>query len=176
MAGAVSDGASGTVEAAPTPAAWRAAMGGFASGVTVVTTWDGREPVGSTISAFSSVSLTPPLLLVCLDISNPIREAVETARRFGVNILSEEGEHVARRFAREPLTGRFSKFAWRAEAGGAPRLDAASVFIDCVVEAIHIGGDHLIVVGRGTGVEHGPSARPLLHHGGKFRRFEPDLS
>jgi 3-hydroxy-9,10-secoandrosta-1,3,5(10)-triene-9,17-dione monooxygenase reductase component len=148
-------------------------MGGFASGVTIVTTWEAGEPVGSTISAFASVSLTPPLLLVCLDLANPIRGALEAAGRFGVNILSEPHEAVARRFAREPLTGRFDEFAWRAAPQGAPRLDAAAVFIDCTVEHIHLAGDHLIVVGRGTGVEHGEAGPPLIHHRGRFQRLAP---
>ena len=175
MAGHLSDGAAPTpAREALSPAAWRAAMGGFASGVTIVTTWEAGEPVGSTISAFSSVSLTPPLLLICLDLANPIRDALEAAGVFGVNILSEDGQGVARRFAREPLSGRFSEFAHHAAPGGAPRLEAAAVFIDCAVEHIHLAGDHLIVVGRGVAVEHGEAGPPLIHHRGRFQRLAPD--
>ena len=70
MAGGLTTGCGGRPALrAPTPAEWRAAMGCFPSGVTIVTTWDGDEPVGSTINAFCSVSLTPPLLLICLDLT-----------------------------------------------------------------------------------------------------------
>jgi len=159
---------------APTPAEWRAAMGYFASGVTIVTTWEDGEPVGSTINAFCSVSLDPPLLLICLDLKNPIREAFERARIFGVNILHDEGLPFAQRFAREPISGRFSNFAHRAAPGGAPQLEAAPVFIDCVLEDLHAAGDHLIAVGRGVRIEHTSAAPPLLYHKGGYPKLARD--
>ena len=125
----------------PTPAEWRAAMGYFPSGVTIVTTWDEKAPVGSTINAFCSVSLDPPLLLICVDLKNPIREPLEAAGVFGVNILHDEGRPVAHRFSHDPLTDRFCEYAYRFEPGGAPQLDVAPVFIDCAVESIHRGRD-----------------------------------
>lgn len=156
-----------------TPKDWRGAMGYFPSGVTVVTTWDGENPVGSTISAFTSVSLEPPLLLICLDMSNPIREALERARVFGVNILHEEGAAIARGFGRPDETERFNVHAFRVHAQGAPQLEAAPVFIDCAVEDIHVAGDHLIVVGRGLRIEHTSTATPLLYHKGAFPKLHP---
>ncbi|HEY1751678.1 MAG TPA: flavin reductase family protein [Caulobacteraceae bacterium] len=156
-----------------TPGEWRQAMGYFPSGVTIVTTWDGEEPVGSTINAFCSVSLEPPLLLICLDLKNPIRAAFERSRVFGVNILHEDGGHIAQRFAREPLGGRFTEFAYSAAAGGAPRLDAAPVFIDCAVEDIHAAGDHLIAVGRGLRIAHTAGVTPLLYHRGRYPKLTP---
>jgi flavin reductase (DIM6/NTAB) family NADH-FMN oxidoreductase RutF len=181
MAGSLDDGGTGeTGEArsacdAPGPAEWRAAMGFFPSGVTIVSTWDGPEPVGSTVNAFCSVSLSPPLLLICLDLANPIRAALERARLFGVNILDHECRHVARRFATDPLTGRFETFAYRAAPGGAPQLDLAPVFVDCTVEHIHAAGDHLIVVGRGVRIEHAATATPLLYHKGQYPKLgDPD--
>lgn len=174
MAGPLDKTAPAEVEAtqppceAPTSMEWRAAMGFFPSGVTIVSTWDGQEPVGSTINAFCSVSLSPPLLLICLDLTNPIRAALEQARIFGVNILDHECRHVARRFATDPLTGRFESFPYRAAPGGAPQLDLAPVFVDCAVEHIHTAGDHLIVVGRGVRIAHTPTATPLLYHKGQY--------
>jgi 3-hydroxy-9,10-secoandrosta-1,3,5(10)-triene-9,17-dione monooxygenase reductase component len=159
-------------ETRPSPADWRMAMGYFPTGVTIVTTWDGEEPVGSTINAFCSVSLDPPLLLICLDLKNPIRAAFERSRIFGVNILPEHGRAVAQRFAREPLADRFCEFPYRAAPGGAPHLAAAPVFVDCAVEDIHLAGDHLIAVGRGVRVEHAPGASPLLYHRGQYPRFD----
>ena len=143
-------------------------MGAFPTGVTIVTTWDGDQPVGSTINAFCSVSLEPPLLLICLDLKNPIRAAFETSRIFGVNILHEDGQAAARRFAREPLTDRFLEFPYRGAPGGSPQLICAPVFIDCAVEDVYVAGDHLIAVGRGLRVEHEQGRSPLLYHRGQF--------
>jgi 3-hydroxy-9,10-secoandrosta-1,3,5(10)-triene-9,17-dione monooxygenase reductase component len=143
-------------------------MGYFPTGVTVITTYDGEEPVGSTINAICSVSLDPPLLLICLDLKNPIREAFERSRIFGVNFLAHDGVGIARRFASMPLEGRFAEFAWRAAPGGAPQLEDAPVFIDCAVQDIHLGGDHLVVIGRGLQIGEGPQAPPLLYHRGAF--------
>ena len=161
--------------AAPTALEWRRAMGYFPTGVTIVTTWDGDEPVGSTVNAFCSVSLEPPLLLICLDLKNPIRAAFEQARIFGVNILPEHGRPIAQRFACEPLEGRFREFAYRAAPGGAPQLVAAPVFVDCAVEDIHPAGDHLVAIGRGVRVEHAPDTSPLLYHGGQYPKFIPGV-
>ena len=146
-------------------------MGYFPSGVTIVTTWAGESPVGSTINAFCSVSLTPPLLLICLDLKNPIRSPLEQARVFGVNMLHEDGLHVAQHFARDPESDRFRDLAYRAAPGGAPQLLDAPVFIDCGAEDIHAAGDHLIVVGRGLRIEHASSAEPLLYHKGRYPRI-----
>ncbi|HEX3919925.1 MAG TPA: flavin reductase family protein [Caulobacteraceae bacterium] len=164
---------SGDTLPVPTPTEWRMAMGFFPTGVTIVTTWDGDEPVGSTINAFCSVSLDPPLLLICLDLKNPIREAFERSRVFGVNILCEDGRPIAQRFAREPLTDRFVEFAYQRTPGGAPQLLAAPVFIDCAVQDIHPAGDHLIAVGRGLRVEHAAGVAPLVYHRGQFPRVDP---
>jgi 3-hydroxy-9,10-secoandrosta-1,3,5(10)-triene-9,17-dione monooxygenase reductase component len=146
-------------------------MGYFPSGVTIVTTWENGAPVGSTVNAFCSVSLEPPLLLICLDLKNPIREALETSAIFGVNILHDEGLAFAQRFSREPQADRFTEFAYCAAPGGAPRLEAAPVFIDCAVETIHTAGDHLIAVGRGLRIEHGAAAPPLLYHKGAYPKL-----
>jgi 3-hydroxy-9,10-secoandrosta-1,3,5(10)-triene-9,17-dione monooxygenase reductase component len=157
----------------PTPSEWRAAMGYFPSGVTIVTTWEDAAPVGSTVNAFCSVSLDPPLLLICLDLTNPIRAALGQAGVFGVNMLPEHGRPIAQRFAREPLTDRFCDYPYHAAPGGAPQLDAAPVFIDCVVENIHFAGDHLIAVGRGLRIEHASADAPLLYHKGGYPKMAP---
>jgi flavin reductase (DIM6/NTAB) family NADH-FMN oxidoreductase RutF len=152
---------------------WKAAMGYFPSGVTIVTTWDGKVPVGSTVNAFCSVSLTPPLLLVCLDLANPIKAALEEARIFGVNMLHEDGRHFAHRFSRDPESDRFQGLAYQAAPQGAPQLLDAPVFIDCRVEDIHAAGDHLIAVGRGLRIEHRSAVAPLLYHRGRYPTIGP---
>jgi 3-hydroxy-9,10-secoandrosta-1,3,5(10)-triene-9,17-dione monooxygenase reductase component len=156
-----------------TAAEWRAAMGGFASGVTVVTSWAGDAPIGSTISAFTSVSLKPPLLLICLDLSNPLCGPVAECGGFGVNILGQDGQDLAKRFAFAPERERFAGVPFSAADGGAPRLAAAPVFIDCTLHSSHVAGDHLVVVGRGLRTVHGAAAPPLLHHRGAFATLAP---
>lgn len=159
----------------PTAAEWRAAMGAFPTGVTVVTSWAGDAPVGSTINAFCSVSLDPPMLLICLDLANPIRPAVEASGVFGVNFLAEEnGQAAARHFATDPETDRFAAYGYTAASGGAPWLDIAPVFVDCAVENILVAGDHIVVVGRGLRVEHMPEAQPLLYHRGRFPKLRSE--
>jgi flavin reductase (DIM6/NTAB) family NADH-FMN oxidoreductase RutF len=153
----------------PTPAQWRAAMGAFPSGVTIVTSWRDGAPVGSTVNAFCSVSLSPPLLLICLDRSNPICAPIDACGVFGVNVLPHDGGRtLALKFSAAPEAERFEGLAYRASKGGAPQIDVAPVFIDCVVEAVHPGGDHLIYVGRGVRAQHVSAAPPLLYHRGSF--------
>ena len=152
---------------APSPAEWRAAMGQFASGVTIVTSWDGETPVGTTVNAFCSVSLDPPLLLACVDFSNPVLGPIERSGVLGVNILGAESCELARRFGRKSDDDKFAGVAYHAE-GGAPRLEAAPVFIDCRLEQAHDAGDHKIVIGRGVRVHHAASGAPLLYHKGAF--------
>ena len=151
-----------------TPAEWRAAMGRFPSGVTVVTAWDGVAPLGSTVSSFCSVALEPPLLLVCLDRANVVREPIVRNGVFGVNFLAEGDHQLARQFGSLPDTGRFAGHAFFAEEGEAPQLAEAAVFIHCQVETSHPAGDHLIVVGRGRRIVHAATSSPLLYHKGGF--------
>ena len=157
----------------PTPAEWRAAMGYFPTGVTVVTSWDGDRPVGSTISAFCSVSLEPPMLLVCLANDNPVRGPAAESGVIGVNMLGCEGGELAMRFADPALKERFEGLDWSAAEAGAPQLKAAPVFVDCAVEAIWDAGDHVVVVARGLRTEHTSQAAPLLYHRGRFPTFDP---
>ena len=99
----------------PTPAEWRSAMGQFPTGVTVVTGWRGDAPLGTTLNAFCSVSLEPPMLLICLDHKNPMSLCVRQTGVFGLNILgADDGEALARRFASGPDTGRFQGLEWDA--------------------------------------------------------------
>lgn len=156
----------------PSAAEWRAAMGYFPTGVTVVTSWRGEAPLGSTINAFCSVSLEPPLLLICLDKSNPLYGPVQASGVFGVNMLgAEDGTALARHFATGPDEGRFEAHDWRWVGSGAPQLESAPVFIDCAVQAVYDSGDHVIVVGQGLRTVHSAGELPLLYHGGNFPKF-----
>ncbi len=161
-----------TASAAPTPAEWRAAMGYFPTGVTIVTTWRDGKPVGSTVNAFCSVSLSPPMLLICLDHNNPITGPLKASGVFGVNILPDEGgRDAAMHFATAPEDERFRRYAYREEGGGAPQLEFAPVFVDCVLDSGTIAGDHVIFVGRGVRTEVVSPASPLLYHRGGFHKL-----
>jgi 3-hydroxy-9,10-secoandrosta-1,3,5(10)-triene-9,17-dione monooxygenase reductase component len=143
-------------------------MGRFPSGVTIVTSWDGETPVGTTVNAFCSVSLDPPLLLACLDLTNPALAPVERSGVFGVNILGVQGGELARLFGSKLESDRFAGLPWRARDGGAPQLEAACMFVDCVLEHAHAAGDHKIMIGRGVHLEHAAAGPPLLYHKGGF--------
>ncbi|HEY2177803.1 MAG TPA: flavin reductase family protein [Caulobacteraceae bacterium] len=153
---------------AVTPADWRAAMGRFPTGVTIVTSWAGETPVGTTVNAFCSVSLEPPLLLVCLVHDNPALGPIERSGVMGVNFLPAEACDLARLFGRDSGEERFAGVAYSAREGGAPQLAAACVFVDCALEQAHDAGDHRILIARGVAIDHLSTAAPLLYHRGAF--------
>ena len=128
-------------------ARFRQAMGYFASGVTVVTTTEGGRNYGMTISSFTSLSLRPPLVLVCVDTGASCHAAIEVARGFVINILEEHQEHLSRKFA-VPGEDKFAGVAWHAGLLGLPVLDGALASIECRLHAALPGGDHTIFVGE----------------------------
>jgi flavin reductase (DIM6/NTAB) family NADH-FMN oxidoreductase RutF len=160
-------------ESVPSPADWRLALGDFATGVTIVTSWRDAVPVGATVSAVSSVSLKPPLLLVCLNLDNPLCATIAACKVFGVNILADDGQELAKRFAFAPEAERFQGQTFRKTGRGAPQLDQAAVFVDCVLHSSFTAGDHLVVVGQGVRTEHQSPRPPLLHHRGAFANLRP---
>ncbi len=153
------------------PDDFRRLLGHFPSGVTIVTTndADGR-PAGLTVSAFASLSLEPPLVLVCVDHKAQSYPALKDNRGFAVNVLSTDHEAISRRFASTRLD-KFDGVAYQMSALGLPLLGGALAHIECVTVNRHVEGDHTIFVGR---VEAGATAdgEPLLYHRGKYKRFE----
>jgi len=153
------------------PDDFRRLLGHFATGVTIVTTSDpdGR-PAGLTVSAFASLSLDPPLVLVCVDHKAQSYPALKDNRGFAVNVLTTEHEALSRRFASTRLD-KFDGVAYRMSPLGLPLLGGALAHIECVTVNRHVEGDHTIFVGR---VEAGAVAdgEPLLYHRGKYKRFE----
>ncbi|MBP7614552.1 MAG: flavin reductase family protein [Steroidobacteraceae bacterium] len=151
--------------------ALRDAFSRFATGVTIVTgRKPGGEPVGVTVNSFSSVSLSPPLLLWCLQRESTSLDAFTMGRAFAVHVLQLAQEREAMRFARRAAV----KFpAGTDEAGEVPPLiEGALCRFDCTVEAQHDGGDHLIIVGQVTHfVQTGGD--PLVFQDGVFGRFTP---
>jgi flavin reductase ActVB len=150
---------------------FRRALGQFASGVTVVTTIDAAgQPQGLTASSFCSVSLDPPLVLVCVDNRLSARRAIEESRFFAVSVLAESQEAVSRRFA----SGGADKFASSglvAGTNGAPVVAGALAHIECRLATAHLAGDHTIFVGEVTRLEAAPG-RPLLYHESGYHRLE----
>ena len=150
---------------------FRALLGRFASGITIVTTVgpDGHD-VGMTVSAFASVSLEPPLALVCVAREASVFFEITAAPRIVVNILAEEQEALSRRFA-GPGWGRFDGLGYQRASSGAPILDDVLAWCECRVTQRHEAGDHVILVAeveRGEVRDH----RPLLYYRGGYAQLE----
>ena len=151
---------------------FRRVIGHFAAGVTVVTTCrEDGSAAGLTVSAVSSLSLDPTLLLVCVDQASDTLPFLERAGYFAVNVLEEgKGETLARRFAGGGAEEKFRGVAWRPERTGAPVLDEALAWMDCRVTAVVPGGDHIIFVGEVLAAD-AREGTPLLYYRGGFGRF-----
>lgn len=142
-----------------------AAMRQAASGVTVVTATDKGKRWGVTVSAMTSVSAEPPLLLVCINARSPVCAAIESGEGFCVNILAEQQQEVSDVFAGRIATAsgdRFDCGDWRDGTTGAPGLEGAAARFHCRLEACHSHGSHRIFIGRAIEAEAGDS-RPLLY-------------
>ncbi len=162
--------------AAVDPAAFRAALGGFATGVGVMTTVVDDVPHGMTASAVSSVSLHPSLVLVCVDRQALMADRVVRSEVFALSFLAREQRHVSDRFA-TPTRGHghveFEGIPWRTETTGSPVLEGVVSWVDCRVWSVADGGDHLIVVGEALAL--GSTERaPLLYLRGGYGGYLPD--
>ena len=169
---------------------FRSALARFASGVTVITTVgpDGTDH-GMTANAFSSVSLDPPLILVCITKNNSTYALIQQRGSFAVNILSRDQEALSNRFA-GGIVGPDGKWSpWpedrdrfadltvsRAGHSGAAALDGCLATLDCVLDTILPGGDHGIFIGRVKGITlaEGDELDPLLYGGGSYGSFHGD--
>jgi flavin reductase (DIM6/NTAB) family NADH-FMN oxidoreductase RutF len=156
-----------------TQAEFRQAIGHFASGVTIVTSLgsDGL-PVGTTASAVTSLSLDPPLLLVCFDRASVTLQAVRAHGAFVVNVLAERQQHLSANFARRGDTATWEGVRHHLGRTGSPRLDGVLAALECTVEERMPGGDHEIIVGRVRDAEtSGKDAAPLLYWRGGYGRL-----
>jgi len=151
-------------------AEFREAMGHFATGVTVVTSiGEDGEPVGTTASAVSSLSLDPPLVLVCFDLASLTLRAIRARGSFVVNVLAAPQQHLSANFARRGGDAAWDGVCHRPGPTGSPRLDGVLAALECTVENSFPGGDHEIVVGRVHDVEISHNgAAPLLHWRGSY--------
>jgi flavin reductase (DIM6/NTAB) family NADH-FMN oxidoreductase RutF len=146
-------------------------MARFPTGVTVVTAMVDTGPSGLSANAVTSLSLDPPLMLACLDRGSRTLRAVERAGRFGVNLLGEGGEQLARTFGRKvQMADKWRDVEW-AERDGIPALADAILFIGCEMADVIGGGDHVIVTGEVCSIEQRPG-RPLLFADGAYRPLD----
>jgi flavin reductase ActVB len=153
------------------PDEFRAVLGRFASGVTILTARDpeGRDH-GMTVSAFCSASLVPPLVLACIDRSADMHDVLRKASHFGLSILAEGQEALSRRFAELPA-GRFDGIGYSRAESGVVLLDDALGHMECRRLDRYDAGDHAIYVGE---VEWASShtGRPLLYYRGGYAQLE----
>jgi flavin reductase (DIM6/NTAB) family NADH-FMN oxidoreductase RutF len=154
-------------------AEFRHAMGHFATGVTVVTSVgaDGA-PVGTTASAVSSLSLDPPLVLVCFDRSSQTLRAIRGHGAFVVNVLAEPQRELSARFARRGFAAAWDGVRHRRGLTGSPRINGVLAVLDCTVEYRLPGGDHEIIVGRVREAETGDRAAPLVYWRGRYASLD----
>ncbi|MGH3362853.1 MAG: flavin reductase family protein [Nocardioides sp.] len=150
---------------APEPDRFREAMSHFASGVTVVTTQQGGIDHAMTASAFTSVSLDPPLVLVCVDKTTRFHQAVALSRWWGASVLAGSQLAEARRLATRgrPLDGQLDPFPHRrGERTGAALLEHALVRMECRTWEMYDGGDHTIVVGEVVNLDTDAAEEPAM--------------
>lgn len=153
------------------PDAFRAVMGRFASGVTIVTaTAASGADHGMTVSAFASVSLEPPLIVMCIDQAASMHDMLASSDYFAVNILASTQEPIARRFA-DTGAQRFEGIGFRRGENGVPVLDDVLACIECKRVSSTDAGDHTIIVGE-TIATSMRDARPLLYYRGGFAQLE----
>lgn len=150
---------------------FRDALRHFPAGVTIVTAAHDARRFGLTVSAFTSVSATPPLIAVFIDGANSIHELLSQDRAsFVVNVLGHDQRELANRFAFTPEAERFTEGAWQASPSGAPVLEDALCWLDCRVVSCQAAGTHTMVLGA---VEVSrvvrPDAPPLLYWNRDYR-------
>jgi flavin reductase (DIM6/NTAB) family NADH-FMN oxidoreductase RutF len=158
------------------PGAFRRAAGRLPTGILVVGTLLGGTSHAMTVSAFTSVSLDPLLVLFCAEKIARFHDAVIEAGIWSVSILDADSEKTARWLATRgrPLDGQLEGIAHHAgPVTGAPILDAALAALECRTTAVHDGGDHSIIVGEVTSVTGPADGDPLIYFGGGYRRLTP---
>ena len=151
---------------------FRRTLGSFPSGVTVITSHDTQadSPIGVTVSAFSSVSLDPPLVLFCLDNRSTSLDAIKSNGHFAVNILGQDQTELSNLFASK-APDKWSGVSYRAGAGQSPVLDGTSAFLECAVHSAVDGGDHTIFIGRVQAAGANDDISPLLYCRGSYAKL-----
>ncbi|GGG62026.1 flavin reductase family protein [Paenibacillus radicis (ex Gao et al. 2016)] len=152
---------------------WRSTMGKFATGVTVITTVDeAGNPLGMTANAFTSLSLDPPMVLICVDNKSDTLTKLLASNKYGVNILADHQEPLSRAFARKGGSEKFEGIAYSTGETGVPVLSGCLVSVECIVKEAVQGGDHMILLGEGVRIhEEASVTEPLLFYRGKYEKL-----
>ncbi|MGY1840186.1 MULTISPECIES: flavin reductase family protein [unclassified Modestobacter] len=145
---------------------FREVMAGVATPVSVVTSMAGGLPHGTTVSAFASLSMDPPMVLVSLDRGSELLALLRESGRFGVNVLGADHSSLALTFARKGGTGKFAGVAWEADHD-LPRLPGVPGWLACEVAQLVEGGDHVVALGTVVAAET-TGGQPLTYHGRVF--------
>lgn len=163
-------GTADAAEAMDLSGRFRDVMGNVATPVSIVTALGAGGPHGTTVSAFSSLSMTPPMVLVCLDRGSELLEIVRSTGRFGLNVMGASQSTLAAGFARKGID-RFAGVEWTLEHG-APRLAGSPGWVACAATQLVPGGDHDIVLGLvlDAGIADGA---PLAYHRRAFGTHMP---
>ena len=161
-----------TVDSIPERAiALRQAFSLFPSGVTAMCAVLDGEPVGMAVSSFTSVSVDPPLLSVCVQNTSSTWPKLRENSRVGLSILAE-GQELAGRSLAMKFGDRFADLAWHATSEGALLIHGASAWFDCSIKAEVPAGDHVVVLLEIHGLQTEPDVPPLVFHGSRFRRLD----
>lgn len=150
----------------PLQTAFREAMAAVCTPVAVITTRGHGLPYGTTVSAFTSLSMEPPMVLVSLDRRSRLLEVVRESGTFGINILSSAQAALAAHFARKGGTGKFADVIWHDDSG-LPRLPGLAGFLSCRVARLVGGGDHIVLLGDVVAADSSAST-PLTYHNREF--------
>ena len=160
----------------PVPDQFRQVMGHFATGISVVTTFDGVRPQGITVNAFSSVSLDPALVRVALDRERFITPMVRASGRYAVSILGSDQQALSDCFAHAPVSpGReeFCGAAWHSGPTGLPLIDGSIATLECTVVETFSAGDHDLFIGRVDSLDQlRDGEAPLLYFRRRYLRIE----
>jgi flavin reductase (DIM6/NTAB) family NADH-FMN oxidoreductase RutF len=155
---------------------FRLVMGHFATGVTVVTVFDGDQPDGITVNALSSVSLEPPLVMVALDRRRHIVPAVRLSGRYAVNVLAEDQQRLSDCFAGaklEPGMEAFCGATWTLGETGLPLIDGAIATLECTIVQTVSVGDHDLFIGRVDALASAAEeSQPLIYYRRRYLRVE----
>ncbi|MDG4764717.1 flavin reductase family protein [Solwaraspora sp. WMMD406] len=159
------------------PTLLRQVFGTFATGVTVLTV-GGAQPHGMTANSFTSVSLDPPLVLVCVNRQAVMHDSLVAAGTFGISVLAADQEKVARHFANRwrPLgRAQFDDVDWQpGRVTGAPLIDRAVAHFECGLWRTYDGGDHSIFTGHLLSAQQYSDDEPVLFLHGRFRQLSPE--
>jgi flavin reductase (DIM6/NTAB) family NADH-FMN oxidoreductase RutF len=151
------------------PLTYRKALGHFASGITVITTVYEDVVHGMTANAFCSVSLNPPLVMICIDKNSRMHTLLAQSGFYGVSVLGRHQEVFSRHFAGRPQEGLQVPFIWCEDC---PLLEDSPVHLVCRVSDAYPAGDHTLYIGQVKFIQYSDEHAPLLFYSGKYQALE----